>query len=1238
MWRRLKEVIKTLQQLQDLNAFLEVRKLRLFKVLIKAVSLIQVLASDTASGNQQNKDITLPPSTNGLVERFHRQLKDSLRCHDSTSWSLKLPLVLLGIRSSLREDLNTTTAELVYGKPLSLPGTFFEDPPSASSPTEPWMEDFKRAMASLKPAPSKPHGNRHVYVPKPLETCSHVYLRRDLILPPLAPPYDGPYEVLFRKPKIYKLKIKKRSTTNGLVERFHRQLKDSLHCHDSTSWSLKLPLVLLGIRSSLREDLNTTTAELVYGKPLPLPGTFFEDPPSASSPTEPWMEDFKRAMASLKPAPSKPHGNRHVYVPKPLETCSHVYLRRDLILPPLAPPYDGPYEVLFRKPKIYKLKIKKRSTKTSQMAQPTGSIDLYFRDEKVIGFGFHSGEAIIDIPEEYQSPEHHERTFKYGKKPMAFYLKNNSNRFVGVPTGLIQWYADGEFDKLKLIKQDMQDEETDLADEDKELSDSTIESLIRTMADQQRLMTDFLLKNKSDITVGRPVKMDVATFDGRNADPKIWIKVYENICGNNGWVGDEARINRMRSYLTGSALLWFDNKFQDEEEYCWKDWKQEFICSFNENPIVPSILNLYHDDPKSGGHSGFWRTYYTIKNRFWWRNMKGDIRRYVQSCSEELKKKSESNASTQSFLVVIDEATRIVYAKCMKQSGKALKEYFTDHPILKNVKKIISDRGTSFTRGEFYNWTQEKGIRFLHTSPYHPAGNGLAERVIQEIKTFMECYPQFPKGWKCCLEAAVNYHNRHHNTYLGCSPWYKWKGTVPIVPADEELGLELLRIETENNDKQRHKYRLRTKYYYNRNRRRPTDIKPGDSILVKHQYTERSATLFFSSAVFRLRRVQNKDGVPNSVLAESPRRAARMPERPSSKIQASPEILAKIDFQNEISNEIQELAKYANLPAGEGDANFAAVDGMVIKPSSSGAEKAAKNWAETIEEEDDNEDGYTVMKQKKRRRDSVTANNSMAQFNSTRTSVTTGATPRRRTPGKWSPARQASSTQKQCVYIEHCPNFTPYQSLQAVDKVIGGAKNIIQLTSMNGHVLVGLTTKALAERLIDGGFEIEGTTLRTFYFRKRSERIIIENLTFFVEDVIIIDVMRPYGRVTSTAPMQFKMGEYTYTDGHREAYIFLHDDVKLERLPTRLEIKTKDDTLPAFLFFGIKYSKCNKQGHRRVNCSMFAKQTISPTQASSSTDVKSSMASQQPSQPAAALYAPTPPTPPMEVPSNGPKA
>ncbi|UYV66857.1 hypothetical protein LAZ67_4003114 [Cordylochernes scorpioides] len=171
---------------------------------------------------------------------------------------------LFGIRSSLREDLNTTTAELVYGKPLPLPGTFFEDPPSASSPTEPWLEDFKRAMASLKPAPSKPHGNRHVYVPKPLETCSHVYLRRDLILPPLAPPYDGPYEVLFRKPKIYKLKIKKRSTTLPANEGTNQAQPGA--GKPSTSWTDLVD----GVNQLLVEEDNTGFTKVEHRRKRPV--------------------------------------------------------------------------------------------------------------------------------------------------------------------------------------------------------------------------------------------------------------------------------------------------------------------------------------------------------------------------------------------------------------------------------------------------------------------------------------------------------------------------------------------------------------------------------------------------------------------------------------------------------------------------------------------------------------------------------------------------------------------------------------------------------------------------------------------------------------------------------------------------------------------------------------------------------------------------------------------------------
>ncbi|UYV63163.1 hypothetical protein LAZ67_2003324 [Cordylochernes scorpioides] len=142
--------------------------------------------------------------------------------------------------------------------------------------------------------------------------------------------------------------------------------------------------------------------------------------------------------------------------------------------------------------------------------------------------------------------------------------------------------------------------------------------------------------------------------------------------------------------------------------------------------------------------------------------------------------------------------------------------------------------------------------------------------------------------------------------------------------------------------------------------------------------------------------------------------------------------------------------------------------------------------------------------------------------------------------------RQASSTQEQCVFIEHCPDFAPYQYLRAIDRMVRGAGQIIQLTRMNGHVLVGLADKNLAERLIEKGLQIEGTVLRTFPFRRQSEKITIGNLPFYVEDAVIINALSPFGHVTSIAPKQLKAGEYSYTDGRREAYILLHDGMKLE--------------------------------------------------------------------------------------------
>ncbi len=64
--------------------------------------------------------------SNGMIERAHRQLKDSLRTRlAGVHWPQHLPWVLLGLRAAPNEDSGASSAELVLGAPLTLPDQFF---------------------------------------------------------------------------------------------------------------------------------------------------------------------------------------------------------------------------------------------------------------------------------------------------------------------------------------------------------------------------------------------------------------------------------------------------------------------------------------------------------------------------------------------------------------------------------------------------------------------------------------------------------------------------------------------------------------------------------------------------------------------------------------------------------------------------------------------------------------------------------------------------------------------------------------------------------------------------------------------------------------------------------------------------------------------------------------------------------------------------------------------------------
>ena len=65
--------------------------------------------------------------------------------------------------------------------------------------------------------------------------------------------------------------------------------------------------------------------------------------------------------------------------------------------------------------------------------------------------------------------------------------------------------------------------------------------------------------------------------------------------------------------------------------------------------------------------------------------------------------------------------------------------------VLRNIfaayglpEQIVTDNGSQFTAVDFANFMKANGIRHIRSAPYHPASNGLVERLVQSFKQAMK--------------------------------------------------------------------------------------------------------------------------------------------------------------------------------------------------------------------------------------------------------------------------------------------------------------------------------------------------------------------------------------------------------------------------------------------------------------------------------------------------------------------
>ncbi|GBN16646.1 Transposon Ty3-G Gag-Pol polyprotein [Araneus ventricosus] len=166
-------------------------------------------------GTQKIKTTPYHPISNRIVERFHRHLKSAIKAHENEKWSELIPIILLGIRTAVKEDLQSSCSELVYGTTLRLPCDMIDVLDIPPCDIE-FITDLRHRMQQLNPVATSAHCTDRFYIHPSLKSSSHIFLRVYRVQPPLRQPYTGPHKVLCRTDKTITVDINGRKTTVSL--------------------------------------------------------------------------------------------------------------------------------------------------------------------------------------------------------------------------------------------------------------------------------------------------------------------------------------------------------------------------------------------------------------------------------------------------------------------------------------------------------------------------------------------------------------------------------------------------------------------------------------------------------------------------------------------------------------------------------------------------------------------------------------------------------------------------------------------------------------------------------------------------------------------------------------------------------------------------------------------------------------------------------------------------------------
>lgn len=306
------------------------------------------------------------------------------------------------------------------------------------------------------------------------------------------------------------------------------------------------------------------------------------------------------------------------------------------------------------------------------------------------------------------------------------------------------------------------------------------------------------------------------------------------------------------------------------------------------------LLKIHHDDPWSG-HFGFKKTMAALRAKYYWPNMKSNVKDYVDTCQICQKAKAPRHKShgrlqvlqevknpwssiTMDFitglpssfstrgkkrdqdaiLVVVDRYTKMArYLPCSKKldaedlAELLVREIFEKHGVPEN---IVSDRGVLFTSKYWSTFCFYLRVTRKLSTAFHSQTDGQTEIQNQILERYLRNYVNHKQtDWVDWLPSAELAYNAAEHSSTGMAPFMADRGYIPrslaeaqlpelrwvkSVPAKERV--ELLKEVREELETRLQEVRKEQARHYDK-KHMPKEFNVGDKVLLstKHLRTSR---------------------------------------------------------------------------------------------------------------------------------------------------------------------------------------------------------------------------------------------------------------------------------------------------------------------------------------------------------------------------------------------------------------